>query len=933
MGWSRAIAQAKVEDRDSIQMVVTDYPDNIQIVECITNVSQQPWDARILHSINDMQCYFVPLVGDIDGDGNVEIVACKAISNSYYDHFTTQVGVYRGTDLQQIGTISVPQKIFAGSAGPMVLVRYPNGSSGMQGAIVLHCYDAKLRSYDIHGQLLATSDTNTPCDGVISVTDFNYDGWPEIYIGNAVYDAATLKQLCAGPTNGNMGRSWTWDVTHKPCAMSFAANVLGDSKPELICGNTIYAVNIVSRTNVSLNSVTELKTIAIPTNMPQDGNVAVADFNFDGQLDVMVSIIARTVEMAYIYSYDPVSEEILFVHNKSAKAIGYPMVGDIDGDGCLEFIYLDRQTYVSNSRITAVKYVPTAGLQIMWQATHTDESSETSMTLFDFNQDGQMEIVYRDESNLRIINGSGKSHITGSDTIPCYNLYTRRMSAGTGKEYPVVADVNNDGQAEIVTCGIINTGSGSNGGQLVVVGGIHPWAPARPVWNQYLYNVTNINMDLTVPTPLFNNATIFVDPDNVVRRPFNNFLQQATTLDQYGRPFVAAADVAISNMEFLQEENGVSITFDYCNQGDKTLFAPYHITAFANHYGGNVLASVLINEALRVDSCAQNSIQLSTGDLCGIQNLDSIAVIINCTSNGIAQNGGLQPECDITNNTAVLFASLFNDTTYLTASACNQFDWNGEILTQSGSYHHTFTNSFGCDSLVILDLEVNPSETIYETAIACDTFEWRGTVYTESGTYEHFEGLTTHDCDSTAILNLIINQTPQIEILGLSEIAFSTDLWHGIYHYYVVDSTALESVSITWSCSNPDWIIFPVSDFHCMLIAKSQGTAVLSVHTSIGSGCDASTSIDINASNYGVDDCETSPILLFPNPALTEVTIMGSDLSRISFFNTSGQIVKKISVEQTDAVTIKIDDLTQGLYYVEITTVSGKTTKPLVISK
>ena len=59
---------------------------------------------------------------------------------------------------------------------------------------------------------------------------------------------------------------------------------------------------------------------------------------------------------------------------------------------------------VYDSRITAMTFHPGTGLQTKWQAMHTDESGQTSMTLFDFNQDGIMEIVYRDQDNLRIIN-------------------------------------------------------------------------------------------------------------------------------------------------------------------------------------------------------------------------------------------------------------------------------------------------------------------------------------------------------------------------------------------------------------------------------------------------------------------------------------------------------------------------------------------------
>ena len=717
------------------------FPDNMEVADCATDVTEQPWDAQVLHSVNDIHCYYVPIVGDIDGDGTVEIVAGKAVTN---DHYTNSVGIYRGTDLQQLATISVPQKIYAGFAGPMALVRYPDGNGGMQGAIVLLCYDMKLRSYNINGQLLATSDVNAPCEGVISVTDFNYDGWPDLYIGNAVYDAATLKRLCAGPSNGNMGRCWRGSSSEQANnAMSFAADVLGDSIPELICGNTLYHVNIVSRTNVSLNSVTELKTINIPSHIPQDGNVAVADFDMDGQLDVLVVIDGTSTsysDTAYIYAYNPVNDNILFVHGHYAKTIGYPLVGDIDGDGNLEFVYIDYKSPVLSSRITAMKYDPQAGLQTQWQATHNDESGQTSMTLFDFNQDGILEIVYRDESNLRIINGSGKSHLTGNDTISFYNLYTKSMSAGTWKEYPVIADVNGDGAAEIVVCGRVGSGLGYVGGQLWVIGGIHPWAPARPVWNQYLYNVTNINKDLTVPVPLFDNATAFTDPQGVVRRPFNNFLQQATTLDQYGRPFSQLLNVHATTDTSMTYEDGVfTYSFTFCNDGGKTLTAPYKITYYADVYGGPVIHTETVTTALTVDNCQTVTTQFTNEELNAYPGLATIVVAVNDNGQGVAQNGGQQEECDTTDNFFYFNADpcgIPRDT--VTADVClhgtytdENFDIPASETGTAGT--HYFSRVYeveGCDSVIVLQLRVRPEYDLYFTETIPE-----GTAYDRHGIF------------------------------------------------------------------------------------------------------------------------------------------------------------------------------------------------------
>ena len=721
----------------------TDFPDNMVTADCTTDAVEQPWDAQVLHFVNDIHCYYVPIVGDIDGDGIVEIVAGKVLTN---DHYTSQVGIYRGTDLQQIGTINVSQRIYAGFAGPVAIVRYPDGNGGMQGAIILHCYDNKLRSYDIQGNLLATSDVNTPCEGVVSITDFNYDGWPEVYIGNAIYDAATLKRLCAGPSNGNMGRSWRNDVTETGrCAMPFAANVLGDSIPELICGNTIYNVNIVSRTNPSLNSVTELKTVAIPSHIPQDGNVALADFDKNGQLDVLVIIDgsgSNTYDTAHIYAYNPVTENIFFIHSHYARTIGFPLVGDIDGDTDLDMVYIDYQTQVSNSRITAITYSPTMGLLTKWQATHGDQSGQTSMTLFDFNQDGIMEIVYRDQENLRIINGSGKSHKTGNDTIPFYNLYTKSMSAGTWKEYPVVADVNGDGAAEIVVCGKVGSGLGWVGGQLWVIGGIHPWAPARPVWNQYMYNVTNINKDLTVPIPLFDNATSFTDPGGVVRRPFNNFLQQATTLDQYGRPFSRMLNVSATTDTNMTYENGMfTYSFTFCNDGGQPLNEPFSITYYADSCQGAIIRTEEIYSTLMVNNCLTITTQFSDAELFAFPDLETIVIAVNDNGTGVAQTGGQQEECDTTDNFFYFPVSPCNipkDT--VTADICVRETYSDENFdipvteteTAGTFYYSRVFQVDNCDSVIVLKLRVHPAYDLHFTETIPE-----GTAYDNHGIFLH----------------------------------------------------------------------------------------------------------------------------------------------------------------------------------------------------
>jgi hypothetical protein len=61
-------------------------------------------------------------------------------------------------------------------------------------------------------------------------------------------------------------------------------------------------------------------------------------------------------------------------------------------------------------------------------------------------------------------------------------------------EYPVVADIDNDGSAEIVVV--------SNGGEApvrVFHDSQDRWVPARRIWNQHAYHVTNVREDGTLP--------------------------------------------------------------------------------------------------------------------------------------------------------------------------------------------------------------------------------------------------------------------------------------------------------------------------------------------------------------------------------------------------------------------------------------------------
>lgn len=506
---------------------VSNLPDNVQTLTCDPVEQGKRWGMSIQQSLSGFGGYtgLSPIfVGDLDADNLPELVTVR----SDYRNNGACFMVLKGGDYSQRKFIcfgknfGTPSCSFGYASGPVALAKLKTGSGKEIGLIfvVVGTPEAKLlKSYIYHSitdiRLFQETTLNQNFYGNPGVVDFNHDGRPEVYIGNEVFDAYSLQLIGRGADSDNVGQHLQHDGAI--FMMSSAADVLPTNEGiELVCGNQIYAV--------SSNGVQLLMTVG---GTKHDGSAQVVDFNGDGYLDVLVRNTSAVLSL-----FSPATNEVLFEHSPY-KMSAYPAVGDIDGDGQVEIVGLKNSTKMSAYRYDAKNKC----LAEFWQVSHSDVSAQTSMSLFDFNADGIQEIVYRDETSLRIINGSGKSHCSGEDTLrngyPCiYNLAKISLSSVTKSEYPVVADVDGDNEAEILISGQLSGVSYENGevGLNIFTSKYVPWASARPVWNQYHYDVVNVNKDLTIPQFQFNKSELF--PNGI--RVFNNAQQQSTNLSPGG---------------------------------------------------------------------------------------------------------------------------------------------------------------------------------------------------------------------------------------------------------------------------------------------------------------------------------------------------------------------------------------------------------------
>ena len=92
------------------------------------------------------------------------------------------------------------------------------------------------------------------------------------------------------------------------------------------------------------------------------------------------------------------------------------------------------------------------------------------------------------------------------------------------------------------------------------------------------------------------------------------------------------------------------------------------------------------------------------------------------------------------------------------------YSWNGQSISNAGSYQATFTNSAGCDSVATLNLSILQAVNSTSNVQVCANqlpYLWNGLSLNESGS--QFVTLTSAlGCDSIATINLTVNPLPEV---------------------------------------------------------------------------------------------------------------------------------------------------------------------------
>jgi hypothetical protein len=399
-------------------------------------------------------------------------------------------------------------------------------------------------------------------DPAPTIANLDNQGFAEIVVGSAVFTLAhdangklVFQDRFVGSLN--IGKNGQGPV-------SCIANVAGDSQQEIVAGSTVYRMpmppaGVTKQADCmtgatdnfctgKLDVVWDGQTVNTATVLPsthKDGFCAVADVlgvdptiapsptnPLDGKPEVVL------ISAGYLVILDGETGKLLrYINLGGTGNGGAPNVDDFDGDGFPEigtafgtnYLVIDLQDpttacpawpNVFDDTLSGLQGNPprnpggactmdadcAAGavcnkilgactcLHSGWKRkTEDDSSAVTGSSVFDFNGDGAAEVVYNDECYFRIYDGR-------DGTV----LFKQHSPSRTRIENPAIADVDNDGNAEIIfpsnnEVSFCSTGVDYPNGIAVWGDASDTWVAARRMWNQHAYHVTNITESGAIP--------------------------------------------------------------------------------------------------------------------------------------------------------------------------------------------------------------------------------------------------------------------------------------------------------------------------------------------------------------------------------------------------------------------------------------------------
>lgn len=528
------------------------------------------------------QVMMTPAVIDLDGNGVPDLVF-STYSNSEYET-NGHLRAVRGDTGEELFTVTAAPYDVAGDGSVAV---GDIDADGRPEIIAVHESGNSLIAFEDDGSFKWRSPA-LPNDirwGGASLADLDADGVPEVIVGCAVLEHTGKLR-------------WTAPAHARGCGdngvgpLSLVADLDMDGSPEIVAGRMAYRAD---------------GKVYWTAKAPNDGFNALGNFDDDPYPEVV--LVSNGQVFLFEHDGKPKWGPVTLPGGKLKGGGGPPTVADVDGDGRPEIGVAGGRAYT---------IIETNG-RIKWTQTTQDfSSSRTGSSVFDFEGDGQAEVVYGDEERLRIYRG-----------VDGLVLWWVPRTDGTTYDMPLVVDVDGDGNAEIVVVANNLLGSGTPG--IRVYGDANDsWVPTRRIWNQHTYHVGNINDDGSIPP--------VETPSWLTHNTYRLNLPPA------GKPF-AAPDLSASRLLSTELAGAVTLSARIGNGGAQVAGAGLPVSFYAGDpgAGGKLIGTVPLPRSLDPGAWDDLSVVWRSAPV----GVTEVYVVADDDGKGQGQAN----ECDETNNT------------------------------------------------------------------------------------------------------------------------------------------------------------------------------------------------------------------------------------------------------------------------------------------
>ena len=283
--------------------------------------------------------------------------------------------------------------------------------------------------------------------------------------------------------------------------------------------------------------------------------------------------------------------------------------------------------------------------------------------------------------------------------------------------------------------------------------------------------------------------------------------------------------------------------------------------------------------------------------------------------------------------------------TNLTAAICEgtSYTENGFNASEAGTYTQNLQTVNGCDSVVTLTLTVNPIASTTLSAAICEgtTYIENGFNVSEAGTYTQ-NLQTVNGCDSIVTLNLTVNPVADT---NLTAAICEGDIYYENGFMASREGTHTQILQTENGCDSVVTLNLTVYPAYQMGIGavihegetydeygfnvNEEGTYTQILQTM--NGCDSIITLNVMLSSLEEVEVNDIKVNVYPNPAnsYTVLEVQGlKEETSVYLFNIQGRKLKEYSMKANQkTLRIDVSDLPNGVY----TVMFGDVTKKLIV--